>query len=304
MPTPQCIQNHILVTLDKKFQDELIAPGGMKFYKDTTFRPEWNTTIKGKVVSVPQKLTIGNGRSQSMYEDRPRMRQIVKPGDEIVFSYTVIMNRREVENVADFFIKDKQTDPYTTTWSSPSGLQIVRVYLNNDKYEIGLFDTKSRTWADRIKGSESDVESFMGKYMPTQNIGYNYKNLLTCEEGDYWMVDYISAIAIKRAEGVFDMVGEYCLIEPGHDPNRKTPDGELFVYNIKQSKDYIATGKLLSIGLPLKNDNPLTVKPNDIVVTDIRYVEKYEIDGHDYWVVRQKYIYGKQSVANEHLRDT
>lgn len=303
MPIPTCIQNHILVSLDKKFQDEMVADGGTKFYKDSSFRPEWNTTIKGKVVSVPQKLTQGNGKSQSLYPDRPRMRQVVKVGDEIIFSYTVIMNRKEIENVGEVFTRDKPKDPYTTVWSNPNGQQIVRVYLNNDKYEIGLFDTHTRTWVDRIKGNESDVESFMGKYMPTQNVGYNYKNLLPYEDEDYWMVDYIAAIAIKRAEGIFDMIGEYCLLEPIHDPNRKTYDGDLFVYNAEQSNDYVATGKLLSIGSPLAGDNPLTVKPNDTVVTDIRYVEKYEIDGHDYWIVRQKYIYGKQSVTNDSIRN-
>lgn len=301
MSIPTCIQNHILVTLDKKFQDELISDGGVKFYKDTSFRPEWNTTIKGRVQSVPQKLTVGDGKAQSMYPDRPRIKQVVKPGDEIIFSYTVVMNRKEIENVGDVYMRDQPKNPYTTIWSNPNGLQIVRVYLNNDKYDIGLFDVHSMTWVDKLVNcSESDVESFMGRYMPTQNVGYNYKNLLPYEDLDYWMVDYIAAIAIKRAEGVFDMVGEYCLLEPIHDPNNKTPDGELFVYNAEQSKDYKATGKLLSIGLPLKGDKPLTVKISDTVVTDMRYVEKYEIDGHDYWVVRQKYIYGK-SVTNEHI---
>lgn len=305
MPIPTCIQNHILVTLDKKFQDEMVAPQGMRLQIDTRFRPEWNTTIMGKVVSVPQKLTKGNGTSQSLYPDRPRIRQVVKPGDEIVFNYTVIMNRKEIENVGEVFLRDQPKNPYVTIWSNPVGMQIVRVYLNNDKYDIGLFDTRSNVWVDKIVGCrEGDVESFMGKYMPTQNVSYNYQNILSVDDEDYWMVDYIAAIAIKRAEGVFDMVGEYCLIEPIREPDRRTYDGQIEIHNIDQGTDYIAIGKLLSIGLPLTGDNPLTVKPNDIVVTDVRYVEKYEIDGHDYWVVRQRYIYGKQSVENEHIRNT
>ena len=108
----------------------------------------------------------------------------------------------------------------------------------------------------------------------------------------------------SKKNGNFEMVGDYVLIEPIQEPNRKAYEGNLFVYNLEQSKDYRAIGKIISIGEPLQGDPKLDTKPDDIIVTDIRYVEKYEIDGHDYWVVRQKYIYGKTSVTNEHKRDT
>lgn len=304
MSAPRCIQNHILVSLDKKFQDELITTGGLKLYQDTSFRPEWNATIKGIVQSVPKQLTIGDGKSQSLYLERVKIREIVKPGDEIIFSYSVVMNRGMTENVGDVFIREKPKDPYTTVWSNPHGLQIVRCYLNNDNYEIGLFDTKSRTWQDRIKGKEKDVDEFMGKYMPTQNVAYNYQSILPYDGTDYWKVDYISAFAIKRAEGVFDMIGEYALLEPFHEPTKKALTEDLFIYNLEQEKDHVAIGKLVSIGLSLIGEKPLNVKPNDYVVIDMRFVEKYEIDGHDYWVVRQKYIYGKTPVTHDDRGNT
>jgi co-chaperonin GroES (HSP10) len=143
----------------------------------------------------------------------------------------------------------------------------------------------------------------MGKYMPTENVGFNYKNILPHDGKDYWMVDYAFAIAIKRAAGVFDMIGDYVLVEPIREPNRNSHQGIIEIYNIEQEKDYKAIGKVISIGEPLKGDIKLSIKPNDIICSDIRYVEKYEIDGHDYWVIRQKYIYGK-SVANEYFGNT
>lgn len=302
MPSPVCIQNNILVELPKAFQDELIFSNGLKFYQDTTFRPEWNATVKGIVHSVPLNLTIGGG-NDTIDPDRPNIRQIVKVGDEIIFSYLVVMNRKQSDNAGDIFTREIPQNPYTTVWSNPNGLQLVRVYMMNDKYECGLFDTKTKIWIARVKGGLSDVESFMGRYMPTENYSFNYKNLLPYDGKDYWKVDYPNAIAIKRAEGIFEMIGEYTLIEPISEPHKQLPDGMIEVYNMAQSTDYKSIGKLISIGLPLIGEVKLSVKQNDIICTDSRYVMKYSIDGHDYWVVRQKHIYGK-SVTNGYIPNT
>jgi len=255
------------------------------------------------VASVPGRLTIGDGGNHSFYPERPDINPIVKPGDEIVFSYVVIMNRQQTDNVAEIFERDKPIDPYITTWTNPQRLRIFRVYLNNNKYECGLFNLKTKQWLDRVKCDEKGVEAFLSKYMATENIGFNYKNLLPYDGHDYWKVDYINAIAIKRKDGSFDMIGEYVLVEPVREPRKAYEQGLIEVYNLEQEKDYKAIGKVVSIGEPLKGKVKLSIKPNDTICTDIRFVEKYEIDGRDYWIVRQRYIYGK-SVANEHQRNT
>ncbi len=304
MSTPVCIQNYILIELPKKFQDEIITDGGTKFYKDTSFRPEWNVTISGIVASVPKNLTIGDGRSHSFYPERPDIAPIVKVGDEIIFSYLVVMNRVLVDNVGEVFEKDKPIDPYITTWTAPNKLRLFRFYHMNDKFEGGLYDLKSKTWLDRIRGGEREVQDFLDRYMVSENNYFNYSNLLPYEDKDYWKVDYINAIAIKRKDGSFDMIGDYVLVEPIREPRRGFEQGIIEVHTIEQDTDFRAIGRVVAIGEPLKGQQKLSVKPNDKIVTDIRYVEKFEIDGHDYWIVRQRYIFGKQSVTNEHKRDT
>ncbi len=237
MQVPSFLQNNIIVQFDKKFQEQLVSDGGLVLHQDTSFRPEWHTTVQGKVMSVPIKLTVGGGHD-TVDPDRPRINPIVKPGDDLIFSYLVVMNRGQTDNAGDIFTQEKPRRLYETVWTNPNGLQIVRVYLQNNKYEIGLFDTVSRTWVDRIRGGEGDVEEFLGKYMPTQNVGFNYRNLFPYDGVDYWKVDYPQAIAIKRAEGVYDMVGDFVLLEPIREPDNKTYDGVLEIYNIEQSTDY------------------------------------------------------------------
>jgi co-chaperonin GroES (HSP10) len=304
MATPSCILNNILVELPKAFQDEISSGNGVKLYKDTTFRPEWNATISGIVASVPTQLTIGDGGAQSLYFDRPNINQIVQVGDEIIFSYLVIMNRSLTNNVGEIYERDKPIDPYITTWTNPNKLRIFRVYKNNNFYECGLFDLKTKQWIDRVKCNESGAEEFLGKYMPTENSEFNYKNLLPYDGHDYWKVDYINAIAIKRKGGNFDMIGEYVLVEPIREPRNGFEQGIIEVYNIEKDKDKRAIGRVVSIGEPIKGQPKLSIKKDDTICTDIRYVQKYEIDGHDYWIIRQKHIFGKQSVANEYKRDS
>jgi co-chaperonin GroES (HSP10) len=302
MSSPICLQNHILVELPKAFQDELISTSGRKFYQDTTFRPEWNVTVEGKVASVPRKITIGDGMGQSIDPDRPRINPIVKVGDDIIFSYTVIMKRLQSDNRGEVFSKDDITDPYISTWSNYNGQKLVRIYLKNNQWEVGLFDTGTKIWVDRIKGGEGEVESFMGKYMPTDNHWFNYQNLLPYDGKDYWMVDYNFAIAVNKGEGKFEMIGDYVMVEPIREPNRKAYQGVIEIYEIEQDHDFRAIGRVVSIGEPLKGDIQLSVQKDDIICADIRYVERYQIDGHDYWVIRQKYIYGK-SVPNDDMGD-
>lgn len=298
MAAPSCILNNILVELPKAFQDEIITDGGIKFFKDTTFRPEWNVTISGKVASIPQSLSIGGDGSHSLYPERADINPVVKVGDEIIFSYIVVMNRVMTDNVGEIFERDKPIDPFITTWTNANKLRIFRVYLNGDKWECGLFDLKTKQWLDRVRGGEAVSEAFINKYMVSENHSYGYKNMLPYEGVDYWKVDYINAIAIKKKDGSFDMVGDYVLLEPIREPRRGFEQGIIEVHNIDQDTDYKATGRIVSIGEPLKGQPKLSVKPNEIIYTDIRYVEKYEIDGHDYWVVRQKYLLAK-SVIND-----
>lgn len=300
MSAPSCILNNILVELPKAFQDEIIADGGTKFYKDTTFRPEWNVTVTGIVASVPGRLTLGDGGNHSFYPDRPLINPIVQPGDEIIFSYIVVMNRAQIDNVGDIFERDKPIDPFITTWTNPQRLRLFRVYHKNDKYECGLFNLKTKEWLDKASCDEKGAQNFIDKYLVEENIGFNYKNLLPYDGHDYWKVDYINAIAIKRKDGRFEMIGDYVLLDPIIEPKKPFEQGLIEVYEIEQETDYKAIGKVISIGEPLKGHKKLSVKPNDIICSDIRYVEKYQIYGRDYWIIHQRYLYGK-SEANEYI---
>jgi hypothetical protein len=328
MSVPVCITNKIVIDLPEKFSETIKTPEGINLFVDTTFRPEWHATIQAKVVSVPRKLTIG-GYADSLDPDRPFIGQKVRPGDTIIFNYMVVMDRTEGENVADVFTKDERyqfDNPFQTTWSNKKGQQIVRVYMKNDRFEAGLFDIKSRSFVEQVKGSALEIENWMGKFTFDVSHFVDYNNLLTIDSKDYFMVDYSQVIAIKRPKidrsrslttstgsvleveeeterevevevsthtSDFDMVGQNLLLAPIHKPAGPRPQGKIEVFNMEQETDFLAWGRVVAM-----NDGfvgkKLNLAVNDIAYCDSRYIEQYTIDGQDYWVVKQNRILGKK----------
>lgn len=335
MSVPVCITNKIVIDLPEKFSETIKTPEGINLFVDTTFRPEWHATIQAKVVSVPRKLTIG-GLADSIDPDRPFIGQKVRPGDTIIFNYMVVMDRTEGENIADVFTKDERytfSNPFETTWSNKKGQQIVRIYMKNDKYEAGLFDIKSRSFVEQVKGSALEIENWMGKFTFDVSHFVDYNNLLTVDSKDYFMVDYSQVIAIKREKsdrsrslttvnevhrpGVnrvlevetetevetevegsvhasfFEMVGQNLLLAPIHKPAGPRPQGKIEVFNMEQETDFLAWGRVVAVNDGFRGTK-LSLQPGDIAYCDSRYIEQYTIDGQDYWVVKQNRILGKK----------
>ena len=71
----------IIVTIEKKYHDELDFNGG-KIYLDPTYRPEWNAFPYGTVVAVP-------ARNQFIADDFVYNVQV---GDKIYLNYGVIID--------------------------------------------------------------------------------------------------------------------------------------------------------------------------------------------------------------------
>lgn len=74
----------IIVSVEKQFNDEVTTDSGIKFYKDTTYKPEWNVVSSGKVEAiarrVPKDFTV-----DGFYNT-------VEVGDKLYFHYLVVMD--------------------------------------------------------------------------------------------------------------------------------------------------------------------------------------------------------------------
>jgi len=79
-----CPVNKLIVTIDKKFNDEITLSSGIKLYQDTSFHPEQHVTTTGKVVAVPLSLNDRTENKGAILE--------VQVGDEVSFDYTIVFD--------------------------------------------------------------------------------------------------------------------------------------------------------------------------------------------------------------------
>lgn len=80
----QPVFNKIFVQVDKKFQDEIETDGGLKLYKDTTWKPEENSTTCGTVTAVP--IHVDTVHIDSDFQHN------VQVGDKLYFNFNVVLD--------------------------------------------------------------------------------------------------------------------------------------------------------------------------------------------------------------------
>lgn len=80
----QPVFNKIFVQVDKKFQDEIETDGGLKLYKDTTWKPEENSTTYGTVTAVP--IHVDTVHIDSDFQHN------VQVGDKLYFNFNVVLD--------------------------------------------------------------------------------------------------------------------------------------------------------------------------------------------------------------------
>jgi co-chaperonin GroES (HSP10) len=84
----------IFVTIDKRFNEEVVTEGGLKLYKDPSFNPEENSTTVGVVSATPAKHDTKNFA--------PDFKFNVKEGDKLYFNFNITIdpaNMVEVDGV-------------------------------------------------------------------------------------------------------------------------------------------------------------------------------------------------------------
>jgi co-chaperonin GroES (HSP10) len=275
---PVSAKNKIIVCFDKKYQDEIVTPSGITFFKDTSYSPEWNVTVTGRVVSVPHKITI------------PGMTEEVQVGDELAFSYWVIQDKQERPVEDQTFSENTETPSQNKHFTNRLKQTLSVTYINK-RQAVGLYLDNFDEWLGGCQGTPAMVESWMVKnfaFTSTQEMIYT--NLLLHDNKEYWMVDYTEAIAVKR-NGNIIMVGGNVLLEPQVEHMKYEMDAEKHLHLI--AKTEYSSSKVVSIGKPLANSPDLNLKSGDKVHFNQAYVQKYTLWGENYLVITQDRILGQ-----------
>lgn len=292
MPYPKSPTDRILVQIEKKYDDEIATASGVKLFKDVSFNPAYHVTVTGKVVAVPAKINKTEPVADGSFRPdkfRARLNEDVKEGDELFFSYAVI-DDKDVKKDADSFTEQTPDKASNRVWTN--GKQdILQFFLLTKKIAIGLWLTKAGQRIDGTQGTPKEVERWLAKNFKFDQDGETvYRNLLWTPEGEYWMVDYLEAIAVKRA-GELIMLNGMVLCEEQKEEKEFRVGEDKILYEAPKKLD--GTLKVIATGRPLKDEPELGLKPGDTIKVNQCHVQQYELWGEKYTLIDQRSILGK-----------
>jgi co-chaperonin GroES (HSP10) len=293
---PTAPNNHLFVLIDKMYADEIKAGTGVKLFMDSSFKPEWNATITGHVVSTPVKLT----QDIVNYERRGLDVEDVRPGDEVIFKYMVVEDKDHVDSEDGFWLNgDPQTEDKEKEFKNHRG-ELLRIFtLGKNWYAASLQDREGNILGG-VNGTRADAEKFMMQFKFLGDGEVSFKNLMIHEGVMYWRVDYSLVMGVIRQEEqdgkkvpVIHPARGYVFVEPFEIDLGDMTEGGIIIPEYMQKQKSRRMGIARHVGKPRKGDRNLSLQKDEFVVYDEKYVEQYEILGQLWLVIQHKYIEGK-----------
>jgi co-chaperonin GroES (HSP10) len=258
-----------LVKLDSAFQEELMIGDGLKLYLDSSWNPEWNTTCIGSVAAVPTKL-----------------KSKIKPEDTVLFSFRVVADR-----------SSKSEDEIFTRVTDEKSKYLIKLISNkgNTVTCVGHWGKISVIWTGYYwdgkkgfqygfdNGSHGEMERFLAKFNQSSEVQYTFKNLHPIDGEDYWSVSTNNLFA-KLEDGQLIPIGDRLILEP--------IEYEVTAEDLREHNLYLPNAndvkiRLYDRGRAMHDDEPLGIKKGDIVSFDQRYVEKYQVQDKDIFLLKR-----------------
>ena len=259
----------VIVYLDRKFQDIIVTPGGLRLWMDTSWRPGWHATVTGTVMSVPNAL---------------RNKYDLVEGDELAFNYLVVADQQYRDDRFDVFYEDAPIRLDLTTWSNKNGLTIARRYLFNNRWSVTVFDPE-KTVYEHKEGDYDVVESVLGKYTFAETTDIFFSNCLPYNGRDFWMVDEGFLYAVRRGDKII-MLGDKVLLDVPKERNEGVTNNGIVL--LSDRRDLGENEMHAKVAVTSERSG---LNRGDEVVVDSRIVQRYTFWGKDYLLVRLDQIY-------------
>jgi hypothetical protein len=269
--------NQILLTVEKKFQDELITDSGIKLYLDGTFEKNWNAAVTATVSQLPIKYSK---------QDKKTLDQI-NVGDEVAMSYMVVADL-EFKGDGDRFQPTTEENPYLQEYANGKG-EWIRCYALPVRKGIakaiwvGAYTDKTGRLIDGCQGTESELARWKSQFQFGKTDIYNHCNLFSYNKQDYWKADP-NQIFAKKINGHVVAVGNRVICKPIEE---KVPDEvkKSLMYKDDVKIRYQDRGRVIS-------SNKEGIKKDYVVGFQPNHVEKYQLWGQDYFLINEKYVNG------------
>lgn len=277
--------NSILVSVDKALNDEIITNGGIKFYIDPTYNPEWNVSVTGKVSALPKHPKGANA---------DKIKEL-KIGDEVAFSYSVISEMRFSEN-PELFVETTEGSDYFKKFENSKGKQITVVAYDgaiSKRWACVLFDKEAGVLDGRDNISEAEKDRWLAQFSFGSTQDYRFRNLIEIDNGDggsndYWNVDMTNILAVKRGDDVVS-VSDFVITKP-------IVQDATSAYNLINGVNLppmMVAFELTDRAEVVDEYKEIGLSKGDIVSTEDCYICRYDLWGQKYFLINKKRVLGK-----------
>ena len=274
--------NTVLLSLEKTLQDEIVLNGGLKLFLDPDYNIEWNATVTGKVAGLPSKPTGDCSDVVSRLHN----------GDEVAFTYRVVSDRT-FGKAGNYFMPTMSDNPYQKRFidSENNRLFITAMppaFNKFNKLWVGLLVDKGGKHLDGTQGNEKEVERWLSgfKFSGTQDLAFN--NLIKTGDQNLWRCQFTEILAVKNGEDII-AVNDRVICEPVEENYKHKLELQLkekLPYQDIKLR-YMDRGKLIS------GAEEMGFNKGDIVAFEENYIEKYDLWGKQYFLVKKKRLLGK-----------
>lgn len=260
----------VFLKIDKPFEDE-IQMGELKLYVNPEYNPEWRSTTSAVVANTP----IGyNGK--------------VKKGDEVAVSFRVVATRSFVHDKRELF-SPVEENPYQRKFLSNQGswIQVIAFEGLIGLSWVGTCVDKFNNFVSGMQGNEHELERWLSQFSFSQEEKYNFDNLIEIGGDKFWKCN-TDEIFAKKVNGKIVAVGDRIICQPIEADVKDRYEimtGNALPYNTVrvrlQDRAYMVSG-----------GEDMGFKEGDILAFRESYVERYNLWGKDYFLVKKKRIIG------------
>lgn len=267
----------VFVEIKNRYEEELKFDSGVTLFVDPTYNPNFHATMEGIVHSVPKTLKYDNRNIDA----------IIRPGDEILFSYKLIGDITH-DGGPQLFRMTTKEEGYFTEWMNAEREMIRMEKHFSGRWAAVYTDTRGNLIAGKV-GSGGEVENWVAtNFKFATSEGFTYDNQFQYDGKELWRVDYSYVFAIRR-NGRLNMVGDYVLVEPIVEKRSKMislslerPEGDR--HCILENKGWCRYGGSKRFGF----------RDGDVVLFDPDLKEKYNFRGRPMYIVKRQYVFGRE----------
>lgn len=265
--------SHILLKLEKPYQDEIISENGLKLFLDTRFKPEWNATSFGTVESIPPHLSY----------------MPIKAGDNVAFSFRVVDQRDFAVSDSNAFFPTHENETHCRWTNSKGHIMQKGFFVKTSGFKEwygSLLDGQGGVISG-VQGHEGEVERWLSQFKFGYTTGFKFRNMIDHDGEIYWKARPEHIFAKKVDNKIIPISDDVICSTLKHKVFEHKNEKGVMILAQSKEKAYIDRGKAI-------HDDKITgVKKGDTVSFDSRYGAKYNLWGNDYYFIKRDFVNGK-----------